>query len=432
MIAAPAVGLMVVGALKLLGALKILLVFGWGANWLKSAVPGLSVLGQWDTLILFGAAWKMIAGLLIFFGGYRMLRRQSYAWAIAAAIISVVACSLLGLPVGIWALIVLARQDVSAIFNNSSVPASAGGRRSSSWSVPVVVIAFLVLFFAMLASIGFATVRAVETVRDRFTAEDTIDSMPPLNLQKAGIYRDGREFRKDSTQTFPLDANGQFSIDDVNGRIEIQGWNSNLVVLNTVICGKTAESVTAVEIAVNSVHSRVAVRTRLPSRVNDFSSFWDWFKNDIGNASVDYTVHVPLHARLENASTVNGTVAVGGMANDITASTVNGTARVKNAAGNLTLSTVNGTVTADMDKLGQGQSVALNTVNGQIKLALPDTADANFSIGTVNGGISSDFSELAVKKQWPLGSSLNGKLGSGAASVKADTVNGTIEILKVH
>jgi DUF4097 and DUF4098 domain-containing protein YvlB len=105
---------------------------------------------------------------------------------------------------------------------------------------------------------------------------------------------------------------------------------------------------------------------------------------------------------------------------------------VNNAAANLTLSTVNGTVTADMDKLGQGQSVELNTVNGQIKLALPDAADANFSIATVNGSINSDFSELAVKRQFPLGSSLNGSLGNGAGSVKANTVNGTIEIRKVH
>src|SRR5215469_7448923 len=63
MISAPAIGLMVVGALKLLKALKILMLFGWGANWLNSIVPGLNVLGQWNALILFGAGFKMIAGI---------------------------------------------------------------------------------------------------------------------------------------------------------------------------------------------------------------------------------------------------------------------------------------------------------------------------------------------------------------------------------
>jgi len=434
MITAPAIGLMVVGALKLLKALKILLVFGLGANWLNSIVPGLSALGRWDALILFAAAYKSIAGLLILFGGYQMLRRQSYGWAIAAGIISIVACSLLGLPIGIWALVVLARQDVRAVFENPQpgAPVSPGGRRSPSWTVPVVVIACLFLFIVMMASIGFAAVRAVEKVGDQFTAQDTTNSMTAVDMQKAGIYQDDREFRKDFAQSFPLDANGQFSIDDVNGRVEIHGWNSNVVVLNAVIHGKTAGSVAAVKINVDSDPSRVAVHTKLPSHVNDASSFWDWFKDDIGNANVDYIVHVPLHARLENVSTVNGTLAIDGATGDISASTVNGTARVNNASGDLTLSTVNGAVTADMDKLGQGQSVALNAVNGQIKLALPDAADANFSIATVNGSISSDFSELAVKRQFPLGSSLNGSLRGGAASVRANTVNGTIEILKVH
>ncbi len=432
MIAAPAVGLMVVGALKLFKALKILLVFGLGANWLNSVVPGFGALGRWDAFILLAGAYKMIAGFLILFGGYQMHRRQSYAWAVAAGVISIVACSLLGLPVGIWALVVLGRQDVRAVFDNPGVAASPGGSRPPSWPVPLVVIACFVLAFAMVTSLGFAAVRAVESIGDQFAAHpDTISSMPPLDLQTAGINRDGREFRKESTQSFPLDANGQFSIDDVNGRVEIQGWNSNIVVLNAVIHGKTAVSVAAVKINVDSDPSRVSVHTKLPSRAND-SSLWDWFKNDIGNASVDYIVHVPLHARLENVSTVNGTLGIDGMTDDISASTVNGTARVKNAAGNLTLSTVNGAVTADMDRLGQGQSVSLNTVNGQIKLAFPDTADASFSIATINGNISSDFSDLAVKRQFPIGSSLNGSLGNGAGTVKANTVNGTIEIRKVE
>lgn len=261
----------------------------------------------------------------------------------------------------------------------------------------------------------------------------TEPNLSAQNLQTAGIYRGSGEFRKEFSQSFPLDANGRFNINDINGRIEIHGWNSNLVVLKAVILGKTAASVASVKIDVDSDPSRAGVHTRLPSRKNDSSSSRDWWdRNDIGGARVDYTVSLPLRACLEKVSTVNGTVVIGGMAGDISVFTIQGAAQIKNAAHNLKLSTVNGTITADMDKLGEGQSAALNAINGLIRLAVPDNADAMFSITNFNGSLSSDFSELAVKRQSSGGSSLNGSFRDGAASVRGNTVNGTIEILKPH
>lgn len=433
MIVAPGIALVVAGILKLISALNIFLFFGWlGGDWLNSIIHEFAPFySPWEAWTMFGAAFKTIVGLVILFGGCQMVRRQGYGWAIAAGVISIVACSLISLPIGIWALIVLAQEDVRAVFKNStaSAPPRAPAGGKPSWFVPLLVIGCVVLFFAVVASLGFAAVRTIE---DQFAETfDTTNSMSAQDLQKAGIYQQGNEYRKDFSQSFPLDAHGQFSIDNVNGRIEIHGWNSNVVVLNAIIHGKAAESVAGVKIDVDSDPSRAVVHTRLPSRKNDSNSFWDWFRNNIANANVDYTVRLPLHARVENVSSVNGTAVVDGMADDITVSTVNGAARVKNAVRSLKLSTVNGTVTADMDKLGEGQSVVLDTVNGRIELAVPDNADAKFSIDTVNGRIRSDFPELAVKKEFHVGSNLNGSLRNGAASVRASTVNGAIEIRKV-
>ena len=430
MVTAPGVALMVAGALKLLAALKLVLLFGWGADWLNPFVPGLGVYSLWDEIIIFSAVFKTIAGLLILFGGYNVVYRQSYAWAIAAGIISIVACSLVGFPVGIWALIVLARQDVRLAFDFNGTSTQGVRPPKHFWSGFAVLMAGVLLLLAALGGLMFMGVRAMAN----WMGSPGVSAQSPFSaqsLQAAGIGRDGREFRKEFSQTLPLATNGQFSLDDVNGRIEIQGWNSNLVVLNAVIRGRTAESVAAVKINVDSDPTRVAVHTVLPPRTKDYSSFWDWLKDHTDKANVDYTVRLPLHARLENADTVNGTVVVDGMLDDITATTVNGAVRVNDAARNLKLSTVNGSVSADMDRLGDGQSVALNTVNGGITLALPDNADATFSIAALNGGISSDFANLDVKRQFPIGSSLNGSLQNGKANVRANTVNGGIEIVKV-
>jgi hypothetical protein len=165
--------------------------------------------------------------------------------------------------------------------------------------------------------------------------------------------------------------------------------------------------------------------------VTGFPWSWLWFKSDRRNdASVDYTIQVPQHARLAGISSVNGRIVIDGVAGNIAASTVNGEMQIKNAARNLKLDTVNGTITADLSSLGGGQSVSLDAVNGEIELSVPDDADAKFSVDTVNGSISSEFPALKVKKEFPIGNNLKGSLGHGEANVKISAVNGTVKILK--
>ena len=139
-----------------------------------------------------------------------------------------------------------------------------------------------------------------------------------------------------------------------------------------------------------------------------------------------------LHARLADVHSVNGTIVIDRVAGDITASNVNGETLIKNAAHNLKLSAVNGPITTDMDLLGSGQTVSLDAVNGKIALGVPDDTDAKFSVTTVNGSIRSEFSSLQPKKEFPVGSNLEGALGDGGGSVKVKAVNGAIKLLKSH
>jgi hypothetical protein len=254
------------------------------------------------------------------------------------------------------------------------------------------------------------------------------------HLEQAGIHQDaGGEFQKDFNQSFPFNADGRLSLDHVKGRVEIHGSNSNAVVINATIHGKTSESIEAVKINVDSGPDRASVHTDQPSSVTGFPWSWLWFKNDRRNdASVDYTIQVPQRSRLEGISSVNGRIVIDGVSGDIAASTVNGDTQIKDAAGNLELSTVNGRIAADMVLVGAGQSVSLNAVNGKIELALPSDADASLSVGTVNGSITSEFPSLKVEKEFPVGNKLKGNLGNSGATVKITAVNGTIKILKNH
>jgi len=70
-----------------------------------------------------GAVWTVIGiivGVLILFGGIKMQRLQNRGLAIAAAIIAIVPCfslcCVVGIPIGIWALVVLAKPEVRTQF----------------------------------------------------------------------------------------------------------------------------------------------------------------------------------------------------------------------------------------------------------------------------------------------------------------------------
>jgi hypothetical protein len=227
------------------------------------------------------------------------------------------------------------------------------------------------------------------------------------------------EFEEELHQTHPLTADGRLSLDNVNGRIEISGWNRDEVVIKAVKRGKTRESVEAVKIEVEARPDHITIHTKEPK------GGFGWRNESV---SVDYTIQVPQRARLEKVESVNGEIVIDGVSSDIKASAVNGEVRTKGAAGSLKLSTVNGRIAAELGSLGDGQSVSIETVNGRIEVTLPDGADAEISASTVNGGITSEYSSLTVKKEFPIGSTLKGTLGNGGARVKASAVNGSITI----
>ncbi len=224
-------------------------------------------------------------------------------------------------------------------------------------------------------------------------------------------------------QTLPLAGGGRLSLDNVNGQIEIIGWDRDEVVIKAVKRGKTRESVEAVQIEVDARPERIVIHTWQPA-----SGLWSWLWQGRDDVSVHYTIQVPQHARLEKITSVNGEIVIEDVSGDIKATTVNGEVRAKGAAGNLKLSTVNGKVAAVLGSLGSGQSVSLDTVNGRIEVTLPEAADAEVSATAVNGSITSEFSSLTVKRGFPLGGNLKGTLGNGGARVKASAVNGDITI----
>jgi hypothetical protein len=119
----PAIGLMVTAILGFLIQLLALAVNVLGVSF------GAMQSGQneaWMNMfsgtigIVSGIVTIAIAGLILF-GALKMKKLEGYGWAIAASILALVPCvspcCLVGAPVGIWALVVLAKPEVKSAFH---------------------------------------------------------------------------------------------------------------------------------------------------------------------------------------------------------------------------------------------------------------------------------------------------------------------------
>jgi len=145
--------------------------------------------------------------------------------------------------------------------------------------------------------------------------------------------------------------------------------------------------------------------------------------NDV---QVHFEVKVPAGVRFVGR-TVNGGIEARGLPADAEAHTVNGDVRLE-AAGTAEGDTVNGEIRASLGRADWTGALHLNTVNGGIRLELPEGTNASVRAGTVNGEISTDF---PISVQGRLSKRhLAGTIGSGGRQLELETVNGSIELKK--
>jgi DUF4097 and DUF4098 domain-containing protein YvlB len=143
--------------------------------------------------------------------------------------------------------------------------------------------------------------------------------------------------------------------------------------------------------------------------------------------NIEYHVRVPARVVLKRVETVNGTVRVRGVQGSGLLRSVNGNVELLEGAGRFDARSTNGNVRIELNQLPPGSPISIETVNGNVVLALPATADAELDILSMNG----DFrSELPVMLRGRLSSrDFKGQLGRGGGLVKVRTVNGGIRVV---
>ena len=120
-VAGPAIGLIVVAVIGFIMQAMSIVMNLLGVGLASTQGPGAQFQQMLSGVvgIIFAVIGMIVAGFILF-GALKMKSLQSYGLAMAAAIIAMVPCispcCCIGLPVGIWALLVLMNAEVKAGF----------------------------------------------------------------------------------------------------------------------------------------------------------------------------------------------------------------------------------------------------------------------------------------------------------------------------
>jgi len=220
---------------------------------------------------------------------------------------------------------------------------------------------------------------------------------------------------KEFNQSYPLQPGGSFELQNVNGTVDVQGWDRNEVEVHAVKTAKQKESdLERVSIEVDARPDAVSIATRYP-------------QNEGVEVAVEYTVHVPHGARVEHIGTVNGTLRISGVENVEDLHTVNGNIEMFEAGGNVHAHTTNGNVHLELARVPDKTGATAETTNGSLVLAVPSDIQAEVEARCLNGNFYSELPIIMESTQRPR--EVHGKLGHGGAPIHLRTVNGGIRVV---
>ena len=228
----------------------------------------------------------------------------------------------------------------------------------------------------------------------------------------------GFAYSKDFDQTYPLQPGGTFELQNVNGPVEVQGWEKDAVEVHAVKTAKRNEADLArvtIEVAANP--KSISVSTRYP-------------QDEGVEVAVEYVIHVPYTAHVEHVGTVNGSVKVVGIPAVDDLHTVNGNIEVFDGGSGVHAHTTNGNVHLELAHFSGGSGASAETTNGSLLVALPADTQADVETRCLNGNFLSEMPITLESTLKPR--EMHGRFGKGGAPIKLRTINGGIRIVTLQ
>ena len=251
-----------------------------------------------------------------------------------------------------------------------------------------------------------------------------------------GDFGNSEKFQKDFRYSYPLKAGGTFSLETMNGSVDIAGWDRDEVEITGVKFGRTEALRDGIKIDVTHSDTAASVRTVGP------------YDNNSG-IGARYVVRVPRKVTLDRIISSNGKVHVSDIDGPVNVKTSNSSIEAIKIGGAAKLHTSNSHIDAESVKgaieattsnssinltLNEGVSggVRASTSNSSITVKIPGTTAARIRASTSNGSIHSDF-EMgggATEEKHHLEGMINGGTSSSPL-VDLSTSNSSIHIVKL-
>jgi hypothetical protein len=223
-----------------------------------------------------------------------------------------------------------------------------------------------------------------------------------------------REFAR----TYPLRADGNFELSNVNGTVRIEAWDKDEVEVRATKTTPDRESLLdLVSIDVDAQPGSLSVSTRYP-------------QEEGVEVAVDYVIHVPRRAQLSHITNINGTLRVMSSQAVGELRTVNGNIEVYEGSGNVHAHTANGNVYLELKRPSDARGASAETTNGSVLLAIPADLPAELEARCMNGSFSSELPLIMKGSGQPR--VVRGQIGHGGAPIHLGTVNGTIRVVALR
>lgn len=209
---------------------------------------------------------------------------------------------------------------------------------------------------------------------------------------------------------------------DLNGGVEIRGWDRDSVAITARI-QTSARTVEAARALARDI--QVSVRERSTVSVDGPSTrrHEGW--------GVVLVVQVPRIVNLE-ARVTNGPLSVDDVSGTLDLRATNGPVSLNRVAGDVRARVQNGPLSVRLAGTAwDGKGLDAEAVNGPVDLALPDNYNAELETGTING--PTDFQvPLTVTLLGRRSDRIRTTLGKGGAPIRVVTTNGPFTIRRAR
>jgi hypothetical protein len=234
-------------------------------------------------------------------------------------------------------------------------------------------------------------------------------------------------------------------IDDVNGSIDVTGYNGTQVQVTVDerwradSSDKMQEARRDVKLDMSQQGNTVRLYVDGPFRCQHDCGDRRWHSGY--DVEFNFHVKVPLDAALELKSVNGGHIKAENTNGDFNVRNVNGGIELLEIAGSGEAHTVNGSVKVTFRENPRAPS-SFKSVNGELAVSFQSNLSADFHCKTLNGGIYTDFDINALPGQVPVAQKQGTKyiyrtdrvtgirIGAGGPEHRFDTLNGSIRIIK--